>query len=111
MGCIGMTGDWIFFFQAEDGIRDYDVTGVQTCALPIFHSAILSTSIGITMGLDEKTISEMGLGCLLHDIGMLAVAEHADTPRNFEVKQFMEIATHPVHTLELIQRQYNSVPD
>ena len=25
----------IFFFQAEDGIRGYDVTGVQTCALPI----------------------------------------------------------------------------
>src|SRR6266850_5780972 len=25
----------IFFFQAEDGIRDYKVTGVQTCALPI----------------------------------------------------------------------------
>src|SRR5256885_9426262 len=26
----------IFFFQAEDGIRDYKVTGVQTCALPIY---------------------------------------------------------------------------
>src|SRR5260370_10241963 len=26
----------IFFFQAEDGIRDSSVTGVQTCALPIF---------------------------------------------------------------------------
>src|SRR5215813_14747583 len=26
-----------FFFQAEDGIRDADVTGVQTCALPIYH--------------------------------------------------------------------------
>src|SRR5256885_4593707 len=25
----------VFFFQAEDGIRDYKVTGVQTCALPI----------------------------------------------------------------------------
>src|SRR5438034_6870393 len=25
-----------FFFQAEDGIRDHCVTGVQTCALPIF---------------------------------------------------------------------------
>src|SRR5690606_41032752 len=25
-----------FFFQAEDGIRDFHVTGVQTCALPIF---------------------------------------------------------------------------
>src|SRR5256885_12798808 len=30
-----------FFFQAEDGIRDYKVTGVQTCALPIFGEALL----------------------------------------------------------------------
>src|SRR6266566_6005843 len=28
-----------FFFQAEDGIRDYKVTGVQTCALPIYVEA------------------------------------------------------------------------
>src|SRR2546430_10352722 len=27
----------LFFFQAEDGIRDLTVTGVQTCALPICH--------------------------------------------------------------------------
>src|SRR6266699_2307669 len=27
-----------FFFQAEDGIRDADVTGVQTCALPISYA-------------------------------------------------------------------------
>src|SRR5256885_1232250 len=32
MTCWGPAG---FFFQAEDGIRDYKVTGVQTCALPI----------------------------------------------------------------------------
>ena len=30
-----------FFFQAEDGIRDYDVTGVQTCALPILSLSLL----------------------------------------------------------------------
>src|SRR5256885_8862743 len=30
---------FFFFFQAEDGIRDYKVTGVQTCALPIFVDA------------------------------------------------------------------------
>src|SRR2546430_15646147 len=29
---------FIFFFQAEDGIRDLTVTGVQTCALPIFEA-------------------------------------------------------------------------
>src|SRR5690606_33980518 len=28
-----------FFFQAEDGIRDFHVTGVQTCALPIYERA------------------------------------------------------------------------
>src|SRR5256885_4377130 len=33
-----------FFFQAEDGIRDYKVTGVQTCALPIFMAAKKSGS-------------------------------------------------------------------
>src|SRR6266481_9046925 len=31
--------DFFFFFQAEDGIRDGTVTGVQTCALPIFVAA------------------------------------------------------------------------
>src|SRR5688500_19264678 len=34
-----------FFFQAEDGIRDYKVTGVQTCALPISDDrCIISTN-------------------------------------------------------------------
>src|SRR5256886_12629913 len=39
--------DIFFFFQAEDGIRDLTVTGVQTCALPISrkwaNSALVST--------------------------------------------------------------------
>src|SRR5256885_2039074 len=33
-------GTMFFFFQAEDGIRDYKVTGVQTCALPISRQRI-----------------------------------------------------------------------
>src|SRR6266540_5440043 len=39
---------FFFFFQAEDGIRDRDVTGVQTCALPIsgVRSKWLVTSVG-----------------------------------------------------------------
>src|SRR5690554_7376631 len=36
---------FFFFFQAEDGIRDADVTGVQTCALPI--STILPDMQGL----------------------------------------------------------------
>src|SRR5690606_39507905 len=33
-----------FFFQAEDGIRDFHVTGVQTCALPILDRASTTLS-------------------------------------------------------------------
>src|ERR1022692_4990481 len=36
-----------FFFQAEDGIRDYKVTGVQTCALPIWSRIIVRGQAGI----------------------------------------------------------------
>src|SRR5205807_4436535 len=34
-----------FFFQAEDGIRDYKVTGVQTCALPISQFTLPSAPV------------------------------------------------------------------
>src|SRR2546430_7071436 len=37
-------GELFFFFQAEDGIRDLTVTGVQTCALPISTSAAISAN-------------------------------------------------------------------
>src|SRR3712207_8657205 len=33
---------YFFFFQAEDGIRDIGVTGVQTCALPILNKTVFS---------------------------------------------------------------------
>src|SRR5262249_57185821 len=39
-----------FFFQAEDGIRDWSVTGVQTCALPISLVQPIVLSIDSTMG-------------------------------------------------------------
>ena len=33
--------NFFFFFQAEDGIRDDLVTGVQTCALPIYQNSVV----------------------------------------------------------------------
>src|SRR5688500_19945154 len=39
----------VFFFQAEDGIRDYKVTGVQTCALPISRRPAYSPESGWIM--------------------------------------------------------------
>src|SRR5256885_14075669 len=40
---------YVFFFQAEDGIRDYKVTGVQTCALPICRAEASSHSFGLAV--------------------------------------------------------------
>src|SRR5690606_41023928 len=39
-----------FFFQAEDGIRDFHVTGVQTCALPIYVTLPLVALFQIPLG-------------------------------------------------------------
>src|SRR5690606_40798635 len=41
--------DLCFFFQAEDGIRDFHVTGVQTCALPILYQ-VSPSLIAVTVG-------------------------------------------------------------
>src|SRR5437588_12261914 len=40
--CIWLVYFFFFFFQAEDGIRDHCVTGVQTCALPISRAWLFS---------------------------------------------------------------------
>src|SRR5690606_40584449 len=44
-----------FFFQAEDGIRDFHVTGVQTCALPIWGKSLLPTPPGLTVMVQAET--------------------------------------------------------
>src|SRR3712207_1754456 len=46
-----------FFFQAEDGIRDIGVTGVQTCALPIFSPSPRSTRTRTLSSLDTRCTS------------------------------------------------------
>src|SRR5690606_39598791 len=43
-------GVYFFFFQAEDGIRDFHVTGVQTCALPIWSSTAASSHDRVRRG-------------------------------------------------------------
>src|SRR5439155_1936791 len=51
---------FIFFFQAEDGIRDGHVTGVQTCALPIFGHAlgdVVQILDNIAQGMTNKEVA------------------------------------------------------
>src|SRR2546426_9924210 len=52
---------FFFFFQAEDGIRDYKVTGVQTCALPISIRSIREHAIrhALTLGKQSRRIANL----------------------------------------------------
>src|SRR5260221_5152582 len=43
-----------FFFQAEDGIRDHCVTGVQTCALPISASIEFEQPAAAAAGMEDR---------------------------------------------------------
>src|SRR5205085_3411567 len=68
----GQPSFWIvlsffFFFQAEDGIRDLTVTGVQTCALPI------STGVGKTEQELRQRLGQLGLA----DAGRPEEEQHA----------------------------------
>src|SRR5882762_2113715 len=52
-------GVFFFFFQAEDGIRDSSVTGVQTCALPIFEPWMSKQWFVKTGPMAEKVIAKV----------------------------------------------------
>src|SRR5205809_5754097 len=83
-----------FFFQAEDGIRDVAVTGVQTCALPIFgdpDDAARELRRAVRAGarggfLLPFTLSGVPHGHPVHD-PLWAVAEELDVPIRSEERR------------------------
>src|SRR5579872_617920 len=59
--CCG-SGEWYnFFFQAEDIIRDADVTGVQTCALPIWLTAQQIEAVRVCLSRHMKKVGKLYL--------------------------------------------------
>src|SRR3712207_7487824 len=59
---VATLSSWLLFFQAEDGIRDIGVTGVQTCALPIFRTVVFTPGWGEqqVMGTDMMSSARLG---------------------------------------------------
>src|SRR5260221_5339167 len=57
-----------FFFQAEDGIRDHCVTGVQTCALPISASLRKGDPVIVRGRLKTRAWNDNGMTRTAHEI-------------------------------------------
>src|SRR5437868_12925091 len=73
-----------FFFQAEDGIRVRSVTGVQTCALPIFrlHAGALHGVRGFLEGLHFPLLEELlAIKAAVHQDGMAAAFYRSEERR------------------------------
>src|SRR5690606_41062387 len=78
-----------FFFQAEDGIRDFHVTGVQTCALPICRLVVARHAYQVALGFAHELAERFGVEVLLADIDdtpqvLEAIGEGADLLRSEE---------------------------
>src|SRR5256885_12023285 len=79
----------VFFFQAEDGIRDYKVTGVQTCALPISLQPMCTWAGLIAF----DTTAHVHIGCSAGDTKQGIVA---DEQGRFDVPGLYNITLYPV---------------
>src|SRR5215510_13536425 len=73
----------VFFFQAEDGIRDGHVTGVQTCALPIYRGQKVIVSAFADMGFDvdvgplfstPEEVAQQAVDADVHIVGISSLA-------------------------------------
>src|SRR2546430_6992359 len=65
----------VFFFQAEDGIRDLTVTGVQTCALPILGERVGRTWEPLVLtGMSPRVVAHGKLLAALSYLGLYLAA-------------------------------------
>src|SRR5258708_25812456 len=103
---------FVFFFQAEDGIRDDLVTGVQTCALPIFSCAETSPrqSAGVLLtGMGTDGVE--GLAALRRAGAMTMVQDEASSvvfgmPRVALERGAAELAQSPIELARTLAKRW-----
>src|SRR5260370_8426577 len=79
--CLMWARTFFFFFQAEDGIRDSSVTGVQTCALPISYASLHRRSIRATACLGQRVGRDLLAGCQGRAQALLLLLRASDKNR------------------------------
>src|SRR5437763_863270 len=112
---------FFFFFQAEDGIRDTSVTGVQTCALPILRDRVLYNLIlfalllvasaplfgEISLGLEKLIIVNVGLSSIsIFGIIIAIFIGIGLVSKEIEKRTLYTILYRPVRRWEFITGKY-----
>lgn len=64
----------------------------------------LAVAIGTTMQLDQTQLTELGIGCMVHDVGMMKVPKEIyESTKVLTPIEFLEITKHPIYTFEMIK--------
>src|SRR3989449_5795410 len=95
----GIINFFFFFFQAEDGIRDVAVTGVQTCALPIL--TVVTHDVPHVAPPERVTVKRIGKG--FHSV--IASYGFMDDPRSEEHTSELQSRLHIVCRLLLVKKK------
>jgi HD-GYP domain-containing protein (c-di-GMP phosphodiesterase class II) len=73
--------------------------------------ATLAVAIGTALGLDEKSLCDLGVGCLVHDAGMLKIdARYYESSAVLGPNDFLEIAKHPIISTDMLYKKMEGVP-
>ena len=73
--------------------------------------SMVAMSVGATLDWDERTLLDLGIGCLIHDLGMLELdGATYRGKRSLSASDFAEISKHPLLTFELLQKHLDRIP-
>src|SRR5258708_21053929 len=81
---VAVSDTFFFFFQAEDGIRDDLVTGVQTCALPIFVSSMPAACAVLPAGRMPAGPVTVAYRAVIYHCGIDETITPVDTGHQYE---------------------------
>ena len=90
------------------GINPSEKTDIFTHSTNV---ATLAIGLGATLGQNAQALEELGMGCLLHDAGMLRIDQRIAQSNEFiSENEFVEIAKHPVIATDMLYKNMGRVP-
>ena len=94
----------VFFLQAEDGIRDYDVTGVQTCALPILIQMVVQVQGVKTRPLSHGHLSEDRICLESSGLGLAKAQTRGEISKDKDARSLARFLTYTLQSMFTIAR-------